>query len=69
MTFPGLAERKAASKQIGALIGQGMSVDDAKAQVNETLQKIAAQIDELTGEAKAVQRPSSLFYLPWKGVN
>ena len=28
-----LAQRKAASKQIGALIGQGMSVDDAKAQV------------------------------------
>ena len=26
-----LAERKAASKQIGALVGQGMSVDDAKA--------------------------------------
>ena len=50
-----LAERKAASKQIGALIGQGMSVDDAKAQVNETLEKIAEQIDALTGEAKQVQ--------------
>jgi seryl-tRNA synthetase len=51
-----LAERKAASKQIGALIGQGMSVDDAKAQVNETLEKIADQIDALTGEAKEVQQ-------------
>ncbi|TDG13867.1 serine--tRNA ligase [Seongchinamella unica] len=50
-----LAERKAASKQIGALIGQGMSVDDAKAQVNETLEKIASQIDTLTSEAKQVQ--------------
>ncbi|QFU75990.1 serine--tRNA ligase [Halioglobus maricola] len=50
-----LAERKAASKQIGALIGKGMSVDDAKAQVNETLEKIAAQIDDLTGQAKQVQ--------------
>ncbi|RLQ20580.1 serine--tRNA ligase [Seongchinamella sediminis] len=50
-----LAERKAASKQIGALVGQGMSVDDAKAQVNETLEKIASQIDTLTGEAKQVQ--------------
>ena len=50
-----LAERKAASKQIGALIGQGMSVDDAKSQVNETLEKIASQIDALTGEAKQVQ--------------
>lgn len=50
-----LAERKAASKQIGTLVGQGISVDDAKAQVNETLEKIAAQIDDLTGDAKAVQ--------------
>ena len=37
-----LADRKRASTQIGALVGQGMSVDDAKAQVNETLEKIAA---------------------------
>ena len=29
-----LAERKSASKKIGVLVGQGMSVDDAKAQVN-----------------------------------
>lgn len=50
-----LAERKAASKQIGALIGQGMSVDDAKAQVNETLEKIAAEIDQRTALAKEVQ--------------
>jgi len=50
-----LAERKAASKQIGVLVGQGMSVDDAKAQVNEVLEKIAARIDDLTGEAKRVQ--------------
>ena len=50
-----LAERKAASKQIGTLIGQGMSVDEAKAQVNETLEKIAAQIDDLTGQAREAQ--------------
>ena len=50
-----LAERKAASKQIGTLIGQGMSVDDAKAQVNETLEKIATQIDDLTGQAREAQ--------------
>jgi seryl-tRNA synthetase len=50
-----LAERKAASKQIGVLVGQGLSVDDAKAQVNEVLEKIAARIDDLTGEAKRVQ--------------
>lgn len=50
-----LAERKAASKQIGALVGQGMSVDDAKAQVNDALEKIATQIDALTTEAKSLQ--------------
>jgi seryl-tRNA synthetase len=49
------AERKKASKQIGALIGQGMSVDEAKAKVNETLEKIAAQLDELTEQAKGAQ--------------
>ena len=49
------AERKTASKKIGELIGQGMSVDDAKAQVNETLEKIAAQIDEATREAGEIQ--------------
>ena len=49
------AERKSASKKIGALVGQGMSVDDAKAEVNETLQKIAARLDELTEQARQVQ--------------
>jgi len=49
------AERKSASKKIGALISDGMSVDDAKAQVNETLEKIAAQLDDLTEQAKAAQ--------------
>ncbi len=33
-----LAERKSASKKIGVLVGQGISVDDAKAQVNESLE-------------------------------
>jgi len=50
-----LAERKAASKKIGELIGQGMSVDEAKASVNETLDKIAAQINGLTEQARRVQ--------------
>jgi seryl-tRNA synthetase len=50
-----LAERKSASKKIGVLVGQGISVDDAKAQVNETLEKIAAQLDALTAEAKQAQ--------------
>ena len=49
------AEHKKASKQIGVLVGQGVSVDDAKAQVNETLEKISGQLDQLTDDAKAVQ--------------
>ena len=39
-----LAERKSASKKIGQLVGQGIPVEEAKAQVNETLQNIASQI-------------------------
>jgi seryl-tRNA synthetase len=50
-----LAQRKQASKKIGELVGQGISVDDAKAQVNETLAAIAEQIDAATAEAKSVQ--------------
>ena len=49
------AERKQSSKQIGTLVGQGMNVDDAKAQVNETLERIASQLDEQTARAKVVQ--------------
>ncbi len=50
-----LAERKSASKKIGQLVGQGVPVDEAKAQVNETLEKIASQIDALTDQARQVQ--------------
>ena len=50
-----LGERKTASKKIGELVGQGMSVDEAKASVNETLEKIAARIDGATEQAKQVQ--------------
>ena len=46
------AERKSASKKIGELIAQGISVDDAKAQVNEILDKIAGQIDAATEETR-----------------
>ena len=49
------AERKAASKKIGELVAQGIPVDEAKAQVNEVLAKIAQQIDAATEEAKTVQ--------------
>ncbi|MEM1113378.1 MAG: serine--tRNA ligase [Pseudomonadota bacterium] len=44
-------ERKAASKQIGKLIAQGKSVDEAKAEVDGTLARIATQIDEAAREA------------------
>ena len=50
-----LAERKSASKKIGQLVGQGVPVDEAKAQVNETLSKIASQLDDLTEQARRVQ--------------
>ena len=50
-----LAERKSASKKIGVLVGEGMSVDDAKAEVSETLKKIATQIEALTEQAKQAQ--------------
>jgi seryl-tRNA synthetase len=49
------AERKTASKKIGELVGQGMTVDEAKSTVNETLEKIASQVDALTEQAKKVQ--------------
>lgn len=58
-----LAERKRASKTIGQLVGQGMSVDDAKAQVNLTLDKIAAQLDSLTDQARDVQARLEEFML------
>lgn len=50
-----LAERKSASKKIGILVGQGMSVDDAKTEVNAILEKIAGQLDKQTVQAKAAQ--------------
>jgi seryl-tRNA synthetase len=50
------AERKAASKKIGELVAQGTPVEDAKAEVNKTLERIAAEIDAATAEAKAVQQ-------------
>jgi seryl-tRNA synthetase len=50
-----LAERKSASKKIGQLVGQGVPVEEAKAQVNETLSKIASRLDDLTEQARQVQ--------------
>ena len=50
-----LAERKSASKKIGQLVGQGVPVEEAKAQVTESLDNIAARLDELTEQARQVQ--------------
>lgn len=41
------AERNQASKKIGALIKEGRSVEEAKAEVQQTLEKIDAQLNDL----------------------
>lgn len=48
-----LAQRKQASKQIGELVKSGLSVDEAKAKVNETLATIEASLESVKNEAKA----------------
>lgn len=47
-----LAERKKASKQVGELIKSGLNVDEAKAQVNESLAKIETELEALKHQAK-----------------
>lgn len=49
------AERNQASKKIGELVKGGMSVDEAKQSVNDTLARIASQLDALTERARNVQ--------------
>lgn len=50
-----LAERKKASKQIGALIASGKSVDEAKAEVDEILNRISDELDTAVARAKEIQ--------------
>jgi len=50
-----LAERNQASKKVGELIKSGLSVDEAKAQVNATLTKIEQQLAQVTEQAKQAQ--------------
>ncbi|MEQ8263241.1 serine--tRNA ligase [Pseudohaliea sp.] len=50
-----LAERKAASKEIGKLVGGGMSVDEAKAKVNERLALIGERLHSATEAAREAQ--------------
>lgn len=51
-----LAERKASSKKIGELVAAGRSVDEAKAEVDEVLSRLGAELEAATGEAEAAQR-------------
>jgi seryl-tRNA synthetase len=50
-----LAERKRVSKKIGELVQSGMTPQEAKAQVDIELQRIAENIQRATDEASAVQ--------------
>ncbi|MDY7025688.1 MAG: serine--tRNA ligase, partial [Pseudomonadota bacterium] len=49
------AKRNKASKEIGQLIGQGMPVDAAKAQVAKTLADIDANLKQFSEQANGVQ--------------
>lgn len=49
------AEKKQASKKVGQFIAQGMSVDDAKAQISQLLAKLDEQLKVAVDDAKAIQ--------------
>lgn len=50
-----LAERKAASKKIGELVSAGATVEAAKAEVDEVLARLAADLEAATLEADSAQ--------------
>ncbi len=50
-----LAERKAASKKIGELVSSGLSVDEAKAEVDDSLARLASELEVATHDAEQVQ--------------
>ena len=50
-----LGERKKTSKAVGALIAQGKTVDEAKAEVNDALARISSELDAAVERAKNVQ--------------
>ncbi|HAB55259.1 MAG TPA: serine--tRNA ligase [Cellvibrionales bacterium] len=56
-----LAKRKQASKKIGELVQSGLSVDDAKAQVNETLALIDSSLSTLKQQASNVDEKLQQF--------
>lgn len=49
------AERKQASKQIGELVKAGTPVDEAKQTVNAVLERISAQLEQSTAQARELQ--------------
>lgn len=57
------AARNKASKQIGQLIGGGMTPDEAKAQVADELTRIDAQIDDARVAARDAQQALDQFML------
>lgn len=61
-----LAERKQASKAIGQLVREGLSPDEAKKQVQVTLDKIAETLSQKESELKAIQSKLDdlLFSIP-----
>jgi seryl-tRNA synthetase len=58
-----LAARKRASKQVGELIQQGLSVDEAKTTVQATLDRLASQQDETVAQSKQIQAQLDQFLL------
>ncbi len=57
------SERKQASKKVGELIKGGLSVDDAKAQVTEVLEKMDAELEEQSSINKTVNEDLQAFLL------
>ena len=57
------SERKQASKKVGELIKSGLSVDDAKAQVTEVLEKMDAELEEQSSINKTVNEDLQAFLL------
>lgn len=57
------SERKKSSKQIGQLVGQGIPVEEAKAQVAETLERIDAELADEVKKAKDIQESLTEFLM------
>lgn len=57
------AEKKKASKEVGKLIQSGMSVDEAKQSVSETIKAIDSKLDVLAEQNKSVQDELARFLM------